>query len=286
MGDLKQIYVQVGGLCMITEFENQLRILMPAANHDGMRHCPYLHVPQEFDGGGAMKPLGTTWSTRVLDLSGLKANGTSQPFKGLGLVVEASALNNDSKVQERFLKRRPNKTDLLARVHLPLASQPFVGLGEKADLTCKGSSGEVPLSGYGRIGILIQVTEDIDVLEIPMLNLSITPIDNRVEITLLNIRPKDWGKEDETIKAGDYLQHLDSYFHMLDQNKLCSIHSGKAHGKVPSRPGDTSCDEIGYKDFPRWPVPTVIRGQPQPIQIQGIDPYNCTVGGGCPNGAC
>lgn len=291
MGELKKIYVQVAGLCMITQYQNQIRVLMPAVNHDGQRHWPFLHVPQEFDGGGCIKRLGASYFERVLDLSDLKTkNGAYRSISGL--VIDTAHLTAGTKVQKRFLENHP-RGDLQARVHLPLASASFVGLGDSAKLLSKRGSNPGRFEGYGRVGIEIDVDDTVDVLEIPMLNLSITPIQNRVELTLLNIRPKDWGKPNEHVNADKWLEHTDSYFDLLerlDANDRPSIHSPDAHTGVGPRPGDLPPEAIGYKDFEKWPpqrsTSATDKEPAEDKQAKGIDPYACTVGGGCPNGQC
>ncbi len=192
MGALQHVFVQVGGLCMLVQHDRKLFVLMPRMEHVGHRHCQFLHVNDPYANGGGL------WSLKggTLDLSSLSNRG--RPQSTADTVLEASRWTGNSPVTASHLQGTGSPSGrLAARVILPLSSQPFKELGKPAELMLVGPGMPIgPVKSHGRVGIHIAVSGNLDELRIPWPGVTLTP-DARgsVELTLLNMRPKDLGED-------------------------------------------------------------------------------------------
>jgi hypothetical protein len=292
MPKLEHLWVQVAGLCMIVQHDKRVYVLMPSMNHHDHVHCTFLHVSKRFTAKDTL--LGI--SRKAIELP-LTSNGVEQPMEH---VLEVSKETDQSPVKVNGLAANPVFGDLDARVSLPLATEPFRALGETAILTLRYSDGtpEKQVTSHGRIGVKIDLDDGPDELKIPGTGITLVPdAGGNVEITILNVRPKDLGRPPELKEPDEHLHHIDSYWALLDLKKKPPMVHAPMSGipGEPKIPGDMKCSEAKYVEFPRWGaefpdgelMEVLSSGGSGPFfSMMSIDPYNCTVGGGCPTGDC
>lgn len=315
---VKTLYVQVGGLCMIVPERNpeRLSLLMPTFNHPNHLHCPYLHVSREYgrrlrsvtpgadstQGTGAGKDpnagvgILASLSGRMLDLSGIGSGGDVQPLPDFVLDVSATAGPAPVPVDPRWLTTNTASGPLASRVRLPLSAKDIENLGGRADLEVHYRDGRCwPISTCGRVGIEIAVDGAPPTLPIQELDIELVPDENdAVELAILNVRPKDLSGRRPGHRKGQHAHHLAAYYHLLEPRARWStgmeeppmIHVARDVDGPADTPGDSPCATGRYFPLPRWSG-----GPDQGPVVYGesllfIDPFNCTVGGGCPSGDC
>ncbi len=294
MPKVRTLYIQVGGLCMLVQRMDleRLVVLMPSHTRPNHLHCPYLHAAPGFTGGReVLKRV-----EGVLDLGGLSTSGGRQDLDGV--VLDASHATGGSPVRGEYMENPPAGA-LVTRIVLPLAAAEFQPLGEQAELHLHAGSDHEVVYSYGRVGIRIDLDDALDALEIPRLGVRLLPDDNdSVELAFLNVRPKDLGAPLERMAPNEHLHHVHGYFDLLDLKAPAPmVHSPpRLRTGVDKRLGDTVCDRGRYATLPRWgashPAGEHIGAQRDETgredpHILSIDPYTCTVGGGCyPPGDC
>lgn len=290
MAVVKTLYVQVGGLCMIVQEDNpaRLSLLLPTFNHPNHLHCPYLIVSREYAGRDELVSL----SGRSLDLSVLGSGGRVQPLPSAVLHVTRTARPDPVQVDPHWLSDARPSGALAARVRLPLSAEPIHALGSPADLEVHHANGaHEQVRVHGRVGIEIAVDGGASSLPLRDLGLELKPDANgAIELGILNVRPKDLTGRKLKHRRGEHAHHLAAYYRLLyprnrwsvDLERPPMIHAATDVEGRDDTPGDVPCAQGRYHPLPRWSGGPQVEPETHDEGVLFIDPFNCTVGGGCP----
>ncbi len=277
---LKRLRVELGGLCMLVPRQHDrkgLYVLMPRSAQHGHVHCPMVVCPPSSTVSGRLefRQLQLEELSDEIDLSDVAVHGEQKLPE---FVARVSSFHEPNLPVAIECLDGVSPRNLAARVVLPIPTTPFFASGSKAKLrTPKPSTpGDYnPTSDFAGLCTVI-----FDVKEDHKWNLRIKGIRLRpdqhdeIRITLLNIRPKDLQGMLYEHVAGDTWEHPQAY-HALLQGKVSSTGPRPIIAETiagpPDLPDHQDCGDISF-------------GSPEGAGPRFIDPYTCTLGGGCPPG--
>jgi hypothetical protein len=244
--------IEFGGLCMfvqrkLTADKTGLFVLMPDV--PGMEHEPIAEL------GHGNSKLRVPLKKFHVDLTHLASHGqTKSNFTGCG---NASRYASKA-VDEVFLSGKKFDECLAARIRMPYGS-PVTTLGAKAQLRAD-KTGSVRETLYGRAEVRIQVPDTIKKIDIAGAILFRHPSDDEVLIRMVNVMPADLDDpKKHRHKKGKPVPHFSAYYRLLRDS--CPNAGG------PNLLVDCDTDECV--------------GEGEAVEIQFVDPYNCTIGSGC-----
>lgn len=313
---LRKLVVGISGLCMLVKRRSTpagLYVLMPSMGRGGSKHddgasheqdehghgadareheetahegrhephCPYLYVEGEFTGGApVLKSIGK----QVTNLREIGTSGGSEPQFSGRVVEMGSYISGDTETVDPHWVDVPTPEGCLAaRVELPLrVTNLTFPSSERADLLIPdrwNHTNHLPAHLYGRVELEYTIHPEKPDLEVDSVRLS-PNAQGVIEINFMNVRPIDAiGGKQYAHAAGRDVHHVNAYYSLLRprrlwcdaQIKLGQVRIGKDVAGDSYVPDYTGCG----------------RSSTAPAKMRHIDPYNCTLGGGClPNEPC
>lgn len=285
MTDISSLYIQVGGLCLVVQQPSRKRlyVLLPDLEQGSdQTHCCFLHVSAAYSDRNRLERI----RDQSIDLSTLAVKKPDvRSFTNVALPVSKLA---GRRALATYLDDPIDAAGPLgARIVLPLPSDRFQPLGKRAAITVfPKNQPQGTYVAYGRLGIRYDLVRPVASLTVPGVNVPLKADSHgAVELALLNIRPQDLGEKPERVGRRTVLHHHSAYYELLGvTNPLdqpTHVSSPDDQEGDPPRKG-MSCAEVTFKPFPRWGV-DFPNGEYalSPTEEKGIEPYNCTVGGGC-----
>jgi hypothetical protein len=264
-----KVIVHFGGLCMLVQSDAErpgFYALLPRMKEAHMRHCAMLEVPAEHDPTG--KHMLYSLQGQEIDLFGLRSGGTKQ--KRLEYVADVSKYAGEVPVAKKWFDGTP-KGILSARVRLPLGLEVKYNEDEPALLRVDDVG---DFTTYGQAHVTIDLGTSQPDLPMPcIVKEPLTPnAKGEIHVRVLNVQIAELydhsGKKSKH-KENDPLPHLDTYYKLLVPHpKSPKMRAGKNVGDEVKHYKDCDCDEL----------PLELRDDKA---IRNVDPYNCTLGGGC-----
>lgn len=284
------LVVEIAGLCMLVKRKSReagLYVLMPKVS-GAHAHCAYVESSSTTSKVRTRKSI----DDQIIDLRALSQSGSMEPTFAWR-VVEMGRYQDKSAtiyVDEHWLDVGATEASLGARVALPLLCDGFEMLGDPACLKVPN-----PVNGgtqiaylHGQAKVTFPVIPHLSGLEIA--GITLVPDGDKIELKFMNVPPGDadgsyWGHDED-----DEVHHANAYYSLLFPRTEWSAKKKlgkpvKVGKKVTgTKPGDTTPPPCSDAELPRSGGASSTAA---PGAVRHIDPYNCTLGGGClPNEPC
>ena len=292
----RTLEVELGGLCMLVmrtnvpEAQKGLYVLMPDNHHhEKERHCPLFVVEGKHTSNGKPKfeHLRLEEKSDEVDLRFMAPHTPSPP----GLPDFVANVSTFYGVDKRHVDSAcfdgVKKAGLAARIILPLPKS-IVSLGAEPALfwvpTKTATPGFRSADLYGQCRLTYAVRKDIDdfwkTYQVKGVELKPEmrpdPDGPTIRMYFVNTRPKDLNGARYTHAAGETWQHPQAYHDLLvdgsSERGPRAILRGSYNGDSDEHKNE-KCRDVAIA----W-WPPVVRGQARAFFI---DPYTCTLGGGC-----
>jgi hypothetical protein len=271
--------IRFGGICMLWQVaaEGKLHVLMPLMEHDGsdhddMKHCAMLVCDPKYSSANPSKPPVEQLGGRTIDLSAIGNPGTTHSMSDFANIARYANPGAPLNVDPRCL-RDPLPDFMACRITLPLPLT-LGALPKAALFEVPGSASPVRL--FGQAEATFAVTDPTKLAQFS------TPLQGdasgTLEVGILNIRVKDLNdpKEYKHFKNEPW-EHQQSYYWLLD---------GWGDERRVGRPAIVAEDIGGDRYKPNGRDNECRKAKPDewPPPNKFVDPYTCTLGGGCPPG--
>ena len=281
---IRLLQVQFGGLCMLvqrtTGGPRGLYVLMPRMEHPGHRHCQYLHCEADFiqSGKNTLKVI----RGEVVDWKDVSSSGSIQDYQEHALEISKYPDVPAVPVDNQWLRGNVGEC-LAARIELPLPRQPFLFLGDPAELDVPDPANPtgpgIKRNAHGRV--VVNIVPDHQVDSLPVAGETLVPDkDGLLQVSFLNVPPKHLKGGKFRQRKGTIVEHANAYYQLLTpardwcelQKKGPPIKVGKDDhiGSPDDTPDYTECEAGEFHKIP--------------FGETFIDPYNCTIGSGCAQG--
>jgi hypothetical protein len=288
---LQTLTITFGGLCMLVQRTKPaakagLYVLMPnmtdGHHSTGHDHCPIFVCATEYVVGGNgnvgfehLKPGDT------INLSAL----TSGTRRDIREIADVSEMDGGRKVDKDCLEATHPR--LAARVVLPLppARKGIVGLGKAGKFKAPNANGNMASHKFHGMLAIEYTIENPGAWDLKFKGTQLQPdADGHLEFALLNVRPKDLNVRHDYMHRARYpWTHPRAYHHLLtdalgmDGPPAIIDETG---GSETDTPDYTLCPDLTKPSS--WPVKMVPKKTD--FKVSFIDPFTCTLGGGCPPG--
>lgn len=279
-----KLIVELGGLCMLVTRTASARpglyVLMPRAHGPGAMHCPFFVCAAMYSASGnrpQVRHLKMEHENDEVDLTSV-TNGIHGTAVLPRFVANVSKFYSPQISVDKNALDEPIHPGLAARIRLPIPATDIIGSGTEADFMLPtGATGNFVIANprlRGRCLIEYEIHSS-STWNRQIKGAKLKAVDDVIRISFLNIRVKDLEAEIYQHDAGDTWDHQQAYHGLLEgktsatgPRPLFAISVGGPEDKPDSR----DCDDI---DIDEWPSRSGGRF---------IDPYTCTLGGGCPPG--
>jgi hypothetical protein len=279
----KKLVVELGGLCMLVirktgpEDQRGLYVLMPDGHHMQEQHCPLFVAESKHTASGKVEfeRLEHDEQSDEVDLR-FMAPHSANPTRLPTFVANVSRFYKVERKVNANCFAGGKQHGLGARIILPLpATITQVGNEPAVFFVPTSTTGTFKrelLAGQCEITYDVQLSRDWN-NRVKGVELKPDGADT-IKMYFVNARPKDLSGASYEHQEGEPWQHPQSYHDLLEKGD--SMKGPRAiFGK----------DQQGDEDKPKKEDCRSIRIAVWPPEIMKfIDPYTCTLGGGCPPG--
>ena len=280
----RKLTVELGGLCMLVirktgPVQGQgLYVLMPDGHHMEEQHCPLFVAESKHTASGDIEfaRLELDEASDEVDLRFMAPHAT----KPTGMPAFVANVSNFYKVPRSVRAgclAGGKEHGLAARIILPLPEKiTGVGINPAKFFVPTATTGTfTPATLNGQCEITYDVRDVSGIWNNRVKGVELRPDSaDTIKMYFVNARPKDLSGASYEHQEGEPWQHPQAYHDLLDNGdsrRGPRAIFGKSVQGEDDKPKKEDCRGI---NIPVWP----------PKSEKFIDPYTCTLGGGCPPG--
>jgi hypothetical protein len=268
------VTIVFGGLCLFVKRGDPslppsqlgIYVLMPMTMPD-MQHCPLIELPSRADGESPHPTIRSLHDD--IKWGDLATTGDAGHLPTRNML--AISTYGENTVEDRWLDEHERTEDPLAvRIRLPLWCDIVV-----ASQTPTGrlnTPGGGHCDAVGQITVSFTLSRPVNSLPIGKLNL-VGDENGNLNLRLLNIPWSQYSGRQYRHSRGEPVKHVDAYFSLLKKpvnpDHRITV-ADDVNADCPEAPGYAAC-------------PTCVKNTGGPT-VQFADPFNCSVGFGCPDG--
>lgn len=280
----KKLIVELGGLCLLVirktgPVEDQgLYVLMPDGHHMNEQHCPLFVAESKHSASGAIEftRLELDEESDQVDLR-FMADHATRPTALPTFVANVSNFYKVSRSVRTACFVGGKEHGLGARIILPLPEKiTQVGTDAAEFFVPTATTGTFrPATLAGQCEITYAVRDVSGIWNNRVKGVELKPDSaDTIKMYFVNARPKDLRGTSYAHQEGEPWQHPQAYHDLLyngDSMRGPRAIFGKSVAGEDDKPKKEDCRGISIL---AWP----------PEKLKFIDPYTCTLGGGCPPG--